>query len=727
MTEYSLEALRVGFPHASGLICQVDEVYPLSSWDKLRDSMVELALKEPWRKLRYWIPALGVCNAPLDLERFCQESDVEPPKTRTCTVTRSIAVTGWSSLGDFSVAEMTEWKGAGKVTTQDILRICFEFGLRQLPSSPSSHHERVPQSSVSNAEVDLGFPTEAVKLLGAWVTALQTRGRLADLAALVDAAPLPKDIRAAIERLLEWDLRTTATSWTWLQADLSSLTEGFDDRELRVFEDRVLGMSSLTLEQIGSSLGLTRERVRQIAESLRERVLDRLQTAPFRRLGWLAFEVVHKSGGVLSNSDGDTTWPCYADALAPLDERLRRAFLIFACRMELDEGCWVLTELRDVRQSIIENVLAIGSLSRLEIIARLPEQSNTATALEYLGATKQARWFGDTLLRATGTIEEVAMLVLRNAGHPLPLEIIHQRITAGWRPGSSESSVRNALLVSKRISRCSNHEWALNEWGLAQYSGVADSIQREIEAAGGVCYVPSMISSIAASGRVAEATVRAYLKAPRFVLENSGTEVRLRRTNEPFAVLQKLTEVAGVFVHGPSRVSWFFELTDENFRGSGRVTPMVLAKQLALVPNGERVFATDTGRTIRVTWPDTAWQGPYLGSIRESLEELHCGRDDCLRIDFDVMNWTARTERILRVKPAAGEEISWLASRTGCDGLTEANAMELISKAMGVAHVDVLAILGRRGDDLIAGVLQDLAADDSGFGEGLDYLGGILD
>lgn len=726
MTEHSLEALRARFPLVAGLVCHTAVAAPSRAWDKLRDSMVEFAEQQPWRKLRDLIPALAVCDAPLDMMRFCRESDVEPPKTRTCTVINSQALPAWSSLGDFSVAEISALRGSGVVTTRDIVRVCFEFGLRQTPLSPSSLRELVQQSSDSSAGVNLGFPSEAVELLGSWVTALEMRGRVADFAALDRAAAVPQDIRDAIEQLLAWDLRAPSTGWSWVQSDLHSLVEGFDHRQLRVFEDRVLGMSSMTLDQVGQAIGLTRERVRQIGERLREQVLERLQSARFRRLGWLGYEVVQKSGGVLSVSDGGVAWPCYRDALELLDERLRRVFLILACRMELDQDWWMLREMRDARQSIIEHVLAIGSLPLLDALARLPTQLDVRTAREFLGATKQVRWFGDTLLPASCSMEAVAVIVLRNEGHPLPLEAIHQRLTSGWRSGASESGLRNALLNSDQISRCSSLEWALDEWGLATYSGVTDSIQREIAAAGGLCDVESIVARIAASDRVAESTVRAYLKAPRFFLEGSGTAIRLRRPNEPFTVLQKLIEVAGVFVHGSSRVSWLIELNDESFRGSGRLTPMALAKQLALVPNGERVFTTDKGRSFRVTWPDSAWQGAYLGSIRELLADLHCAQDDFLRIDFDIENGTARSERILRIKPLSGEELSWLALRTGCDGLTKANVWELISNAVGVPQADVFAMLCRRGDDAIAHVLQGLSADDFGFGEGLDYLGKVL-
>jgi hypothetical protein len=235
-----------------------------------------------------------------------------------------------------------------------------------------------------------------------------------------------------------------------------------------------------------------------------------------------------------------------------------------------------------------------------------------------------------------------------------------------------------------------------------------------------------MVTRIVATDRVAESTVRAYLKAPRFFLEASGTAVRLRKPNEPFPVVQRLLDVAGVFAHGRWRVSWLIELNDESFRGSGRLLPMALAKHLALEPNGERVFPTDSGRIVRVTWPDSAWQGAYLGSIRELLADLQCERGESLRIDFDVERGTAHAERVPNVKPVSGAEVRWLASTTGCHGLTKANAWESISNALGVPHSDVFKALCRRGDGAIAHELQGLGAGDFGFGEGLDYLGEVL-
>ena len=726
MIEYSTEGLQARFPLAQSLFSPTVLAAPSRDWDKIRDAMADLAERQPWRKLSEWIPALAACDAPLDLLLFCRQSDVEHPKTRTSTVLNAQALTDWRSLGGFSVVDIRDWRGSGLVTIRDLLRICFEFGLRQSPVALAVRLGLEQQGGESSSGIGVSFPIEAVKLLGEWTAALGLDGRVADLIDMSDQGCVPQDVRAAIDELSAWDLRVPSRGWGWVQSDLDGLMEGFDPRQLQMFGERVLADSPKTLDQVGLDFGVTRERVRQIVERLSGQVHERLESVRFRGLRWLGYEVTRKSGGLLSVSSGAIGWPGFRDALEALDERSIRIFLILVCRMELEQEWWVLQETRDARQSIIAEVFASGSLSHPTALAKLPARLDPRFAREFLVATKQVRWFEETLLPASCSMEAIAVIVLRTAGRPLALETIHQKLTSGWRPGASESGLRNALLSSAQVSRCSSFEWALNEWGLATYSGVTDSIQREIEAAGGVCDVESMVARIVAADRVAESTVRAYLKAPRFSLESSGTAVRLRRPDEPFPVMQKLLDVSGVFAHGALRISWLIELNDESFRGSGRLLPMALAKRLGLEPCGERVFITNTGRVVRVTWPDSAWQGAYLGSTRELLADLQCDRDELLRIDFDIEGGTANAERVPNGKPAQGEVVHWLALRTGCHGLTAANARESVARALGVSQDDVFTVLCRRGEGAIAQELQGLAGVDFGFGEALDYLGKAL-
>jgi RNA polymerase sigma-32 factor len=91
---------------------------------------------------------------------------------------------------------------------------------------------------------------------------------------LVDDAPLPDE---AVGDEVDRERRTT-----WLRSALNVLNE----RELRIVKERRLRDEGATLEQLGESLGISKERVRQIEnralEKLREALLrDHPDTATF--------------------------------------------------------------------------------------------------------------------------------------------------------------------------------------------------------------------------------------------------------------------------------------------------------------------------------------------------------------------------------------------------------------------------------------------------------------
>jgi RNA polymerase sigma-32 factor len=81
---------------------------------------------------------------------------------------------------------------------------------------------------------------------------------------LVDGSPLPDE---TVGELVDGQRRTT-----WLRSALNVLNE----RELRIVEERRLREEGATLEALGESLGISKERVRQIENRALEKLRDAL-------------------------------------------------------------------------------------------------------------------------------------------------------------------------------------------------------------------------------------------------------------------------------------------------------------------------------------------------------------------------------------------------------------------------------------------------------------------
>ena len=84
---------------------------------------------------------------------------------------------------------------------------------------------------------------------------------------LVDGAPLPDEM---VSESMDADRRLT-----WLRDAMNILSE----RELRILRERRLAEEGATLETLGSRLGISKERVRQIEN----RAMEKLRRAMIER------------------------------------------------------------------------------------------------------------------------------------------------------------------------------------------------------------------------------------------------------------------------------------------------------------------------------------------------------------------------------------------------------------------------------------------------------------
>jgi hypothetical protein len=76
------------------------------------------------------------------------------------------------------------------------------------------------------------------------------------------------------------------------------------------------------------------------------------------------------------------------------------------------------------------------------------------------------------------------------------------------------------------VVRVSRREWGLVEWGLEEYSGIAEEIAQRIGREGGRALLTDVVAEVARFG-VRESSVRMYAEAPMFVIE--GDWIRTKR------------------------------------------------------------------------------------------------------------------------------------------------------------------------------------------------------
>ena len=82
---------------------------------------------------------------------------------------------------------------------------------------------------------------------------------------------LPADVLPADDRLADFEAKTI------LREKLASFREGLDGKDAVIFDKRLLTEEPMTLQEIGDSFGISRERVRQIENRLKKRLKQYLQ------------------------------------------------------------------------------------------------------------------------------------------------------------------------------------------------------------------------------------------------------------------------------------------------------------------------------------------------------------------------------------------------------------------------------------------------------------------
>lgn len=149
------------------------------------------------------------------------------------------------------------------------------FNLRRLRARLSQGLEEAPSSSELHRQVSdaLGVPVADVAMMDARLSGPDTslnapltdngEGAADRMDFLVSDAPLPDE---TVGNTIDSERRAQ-----WLRTALQGLSE----RELRIIRDRRLREDGATLESLGSHLGISKERVRQIEN----RAMDKLRNA----------------------------------------------------------------------------------------------------------------------------------------------------------------------------------------------------------------------------------------------------------------------------------------------------------------------------------------------------------------------------------------------------------------------------------------------------------------
>jgi DNA-directed RNA polymerase specialized sigma24 family protein len=171
--------------------------------------------------------------------------------------------------------------------------------------------------------------------------------------------------------------------------------------------------------------------------------------------------------------------------------------------------------------------------------------------------------------------------------------------------------------------------------------------------------------------------------------------IRLRRDGEPIEVGERLKEVAGVYRTAENRISLLVVVDREVLRGSGRPLGRAVAVALGVKPSGRRKFQYENGE-LTISWPLTSAFGPSLGSVRALVEQAGAVKGERIRLDFDLDDEQVAAERVPHDLNSV-DPTEALRLLTGIQADVEDGALA-VARAIDSSPANCRGVLNERGD-----------------------------
>lgn len=262
------------------------------------------------------------------------------------------------------------------------------------------------------------------------------------------------------------------------------------DRDILIKRHGINAANSQTLEQIGSELGITRERVRQIEKAALTRIQKEQSFGS--QLSQTTSQILNEVGGIMAFSNLTKKLQVNPDDRAKLSFliKLDPSFHLVErndnhSTIVLLDGIYKPSEAALLHQALIDAIKLAGQPVEFEKIAGRIDGPHKPTALKQLAASSNLIAQLDNLWGLSQwpevnpkSIRDKVYLVLKKSNHPMHFSEIAKKISevvANPKKVTTQA-VHNELIKDKRFVLIGRGIYALAEWGY-QAGTVADIIE----------------------------------------------------------------------------------------------------------------------------------------------------------------------------------------------------------------------------------------------------------
>ena len=393
-------------------------------------------------------------------------------------------------------------------------------------------------------------------------------------------------------------------------------------RMLRIVAlERVVSDTPKTLQELATSQGLSRERMRQLDKEARAD----FEAAAGPALGILALIAAERLGPV-------TTAPKMENQVVELlggfeDEPDPEALLI-SRRMLRSRLGYICRDGFCLNQAAVEAVdglkTAAADLADDEGLID-EDELHVALGKEWHDLVEDlVRWIGwprlsgRVALRATARARVKAALL--KFGAPATKSELAEE------SGLTERQVSGALSNLKAVARADKYRWGLREWIDDVYEGIPAEIVQRINEDGGSTRLNRVLDELPRLFGVNEASVWAYLNTPAFRIEH-GWVTESRAPDFDGGRLEDVID--GLDDNGDP--CWTFEIAQRHLEGySLQGVPPEIAAALDCQFGGRTsasVRSPEGCQDISVIWRKTSMHGPEIGRLGPALLAIDAIRD----------------------------------------------------------------------------------------------------
>lgn len=468
--------------------------------------------------------------------------------------------------------------------------------------------------------------------------------------------------------------------------DAWSMTQ--EPRSRTVFWARVSESTPrVTLQELAAEFGVSRERIRQVEVRVRhafQRFLSEDESAPIH---WRAESIGQILGvaGKFNTVEEKLTAPDHCRDYSKIVLELAGPYVT-------EKGWYVLeSALQDEPTPRILGQADEAGRIDFELASRCLTEWGLETAYHHDWLTRNGdiRHFNNHLVYWGTSVNDRLVFALADLGSPATIDELMRHIGED----RSRQSAVNAASSDARLVRVSRTHWGLSSWDLPEYAGTAYSMRSLLVEAGGSMSIDEVVLKMSRTFQVSEGTTRTYCQCPMFVTK--GNTIRLRtQEDEPYKLnMESIDRATGVFHLGSGRVGLLLKVDHNMLRGSGTMLPRAAGAILQVDVNANLEFADRLGNLVMVTFPETAFMGPSLGSIRLIAENLSVDEGDSLTL---VLDQSSMSVEAMATKPD-GLYPSW-ETVSRLTGITEPVNMAKLADSLYCPVGDVRERLKERGD-----------------------------